>query len=251
MRRGAPQVMASVSWERGEPHRDRGLFAAILARRSNPRRFDGRAVTLQQRAQLLAMVPEEFNLRWLDDPTQVRAVAALAGDAIEASSENARAQAERYRWVRFSDGDERRAGDGVTPEHMSLMGPRGWLAARALHPRSRAHAWGAGSLAHEASSAIRSAGSLALLTSPRPSEAMHLLAGQVYERIALQATALGLAQQPLASPLESPQHRTGIAERFGAAHGEEPLLLVRIGHARAVATTVRRAVALVSTWHIA
>jgi hypothetical protein len=248
-RAGAPRVVASITWAPGEAHRDRALFAAIPLRRSNPRPYEGRGITMQERAQLQAQVPDELRLHWLDDRSQIRTVAGVVHDAIRSRTVDAKAQVERYRWLRLSDSDERRSGDGVTPERMSLFGPLGWLVARALHPRSRAYAWGAGSLAHETADATRHSGALALLTAPKRQDATFLLAGQAYERVALKAAELGLAQQPLAGPIESEAHRAPLSRRFGAAAGEEPLLLVRFGHARAPEPTARRAVALVSTYH--
>ena len=116
-----------------------------------------------------------------------------------------------------------------------------------MHPKSRLHGWGAGSWAHEAEDTVRSSGALALLTAVRRTDATPIMAGQTYERLALQVAAFGLAQQPLSAPIESPRHRTALAARFAAA-GEEPLLLVRLGHGKAPEPTPRRGVALVSTW---
>ena len=246
-RTGQALVAASVAWEPGEARRDPALFAAIPARRTNPRHYDGRGLTMQERAQLEAQVPDELRLHWLDDRAAIHAAAVVVRQAMDTRVHDPAAQVERYRWLRLSDGDERRAGDGVTPEHLNLGGPLGWLAARALHPRSRAYAWGADSLARETADATRNSGALALLTAPVRQDATFLVAGQAYERLALRATALGLAQQPLAGPIESEAHRVPIARCFGAA-GEEPLLLVRFGHAHPPAPTARRAVALVSTW---
>jgi len=94
---------------------------------------------------------------------------------------------------------------------------------------------------------VRSSGALALLTLPRRSDAGWLVGGQAYERFALRAATLGVSQHPLASPIASEHHRAGIAQRFHAT-GEEPLLLVRLGHAKSPSPTARRGVALVSTY---
>ncbi len=244
---GAPLVAARITWEPGEQRRDRALFLALGARRSNPRHYDGRAITMQDRAQLLAQVPEELNLHWLDDRAEIRRVALLVHDATLARSRDAVGQGERFRWLRMSDGDARRTGDGITPERLGLAGPLGWLAAHALRPGGHAFAWGVGSVAHEAADAVRSSGALALLSAPRRQDPTFLMAGQAYERLALKATTLGLAQQPLSAPVESEPHRAMLAKRFGAA-GEDPLLLVRLGHAHAPDPMPRRAVALVSTY---
>jgi nitroreductase len=247
VRHGTSLVAARVTWVPGEQSRDRVLFSALGDRRTNPGHYGGRAITMQHRAQLLAQVPEDLRLHWLDDRNEIRHVARLVRDATDAIAADDRAQAERYGWLRLSDDAARRTGDGVEPERMGLGGPFGWLAARALHPRSRLHGWGTGSWAHEAEDTVRSSGALALLTAPKRTEATAIVAGQTYERFALQATAFGLAQQPLTAPVESAKHRATLATRF-AATGEEPLLLVRLGHANPPDPAPRRAVALVSTW---
>lgn len=247
VRPGAPLVAARITWANGEQPRDRLLFAALPDRRSNPGHYGGRAITMQARAQLLAQVPEDLRLHWLDDRNEIRRVARLVREATEAITDDARAQAERCHWLRLSDRAAERSGDGVTPERIGLGGPLGWLAARAMHPKSRLHGWGAGSWAHEAEDAVRSSGALALLTTSKRTDAAAIVAGQAYQRLALQATVFGLAQQPLSAPVESAKHRAALATRFAAA-GEEPLLLVRLGHAKPPDPAPRRGVALVSTW---
>jgi len=246
-RAGSPLVAASITWAPGEPRRDRPLFQALPQRRSNPHHYDGRAITMAQRAALLAQVPEDLSLHWLDDRAEIHRVARIVREAMLSRTREDGAQAERFRWLRLSDADERRMGDGVTPERIGLSGPLGWLAAHTLHPHGHGFGWGTSSLAHEAEDAVRSAGALALLTAPQKQDATFLLAGQAYERLALKATTFGLAQQPLSAAIESEPHRAVLARAFGAA-GEDPLLLVRLGRAHPVPPTARRTVALVSTY---
>lgn len=248
-RPGAPLVAARITWEPSDQHRDRALFLALASRRSNPRHYDGRAIAMQDRAQLLAQVPEGLNLNWLEDRAEIRRVATLVHDATLARSHDAVAQRERFHWLRMSEAEARRTGDGLTPDRLSLNGPLGWLAARALNPGGHAFTWGAGSVAHEAAETVRASGTLALLSAPRRNDPTFLMAGQAYERLALKATSLGLAQQPLSAPIESEPHRAVLAKRFGVP-GEEALLLVRLGRAAPPAPTPRRAVALVSTWRV-
>jgi nitroreductase len=247
VRHGTSLVAARITWLPGDQPRDRVLFAALGDRRTNPRHYDGRTVTMTHRAQLLAQVPEDLRLHWIDDRNEIHNVARLVREATETIADDARSQAERCRWMRLSDSSAWRTGDGVTPERMGLGGPFGWLAARALPPNSHFHGWGAGNWAHETEDAVRSSGALALISASRRQDATSIVAGQAYERFALQATAFGLAQQPLTAPIESEKHRALLARRFGAA-GEEPLLLVRLGHAKPPDPAPRRAVALVSTW---
>lgn len=247
VRPGSPLLAARVTWSPGDQPRDRLLFSALAERRSNPEHYGGRTITMQVRAQLLSQVPEDLRLHWIDDRNEIRRVARLVREATEAIAADERAQAERVSWLRLSDRAARQRGDGVTPERIGLGGPLGWLAARTLHPRSRFSGWGAGSWASEAEDTVRSSGALALLTTPKRTEATTIVAGQAYERLALQVAAFGLAQQPLSAPIESAKHRAALATRF-AASGEEPLLLVRLGHAKPPEPMPRRGVAMVSTW---
>jgi nitroreductase len=246
-RPGAPLVAARVTFAAAEQPRDRAQFQALSVRRTNPRHYEGRGITMPDRAALLAQVPDELNLHWLDDKDGIRKVASIVHDATLSRTHDRAAQAERWKWLRLSDDEAARSGDGVTPDRLSLSGPLGWLAARTLRPGAHGFTWGTGSVAHEAADAVRNSGALALLCAPKAEDATFLMAGQAYERLALKATALGLAQQPLSAPIESEAHRAALAKRFGAA-GEEPLLLVRLGHARPPDPTPRRAVALVSTY---
>jgi hypothetical protein len=246
-RPGASLVAAAVSWQAAERARDRLLYSALTERRSNPHPFDGRAIAIQSRSQLLAQVGEEVRVHWLEDRDDVRAIADIAHDGVEAVMANKRAQAERQAWLRSSDGDVRERGDGVTAERLGLGGPARWFAGRSLRPDSHFYGWGSSSLAKDTRDLVRSAGAVALLTLPRKSDAGWLVGGQAYERFALRAATLGVAQHPLAAPIASERHRLSMAQRFHA-EGEEPLLLVRLGHAKPPSPTARRGVALVSTY---
>jgi hypothetical protein len=246
-RAGTSLVAAAVTWKPAERSRDRLLFSAVTERRSNARGYDGRAITIPNRSQLLAQVGEEARVHWLEDRDDIHAVGNLAHDAVRAVMNDRAAQAERRKWLRGSDGDVREHGDGVTSERLGLGGPAGWISGRSLHPQSRFYGWGMASMAKDTRDLIRSSGGLALFTLPAKSDGGWIVGGQAYERFALRAATLGIAQQPLSAPIASAQHRTILARRFHA-EGEEPLLLVRLGHAKQPSPMPRRGVALVSTY---
>jgi len=245
-RPGASRVAATVSWAPGEAARDGALFNAFPARRSNPHAYDGRAIPAEHRNRLLAQVGEEVRVHWLEDRSDLRAVGELVHDAVELVQSDRRAQGERLRWLRDSEREAREHGDGMTAEQLGLGGPARWWAGRSLQPTSRFYGWGAASLAKDVRDLVRGSGALALLTLPARSPAGWIVGGQAYERFALRATSFGVAQHPLSAPIQSERHRALIARRF-QAEGEEPLLLVRLGHADAPHATPRRGVALVST----
>jgi len=246
-RPGSALLAAAVSWQPSDRPRDQLLRFALTERRSNPRPFDGRAIASQNRAQLLAQVGEETRVHWLEDRDEVRAVGEIVHDAVATVMQDRRAQAERLAWMRGSDGDAREHGDGMTPERLGLGAPARWISGRSLRPESRFYGWGRSSLAKDTRDLVRSAGALALLTLPARSDEGWLMGGQAYERFALRAATLGIAQHPIAAPIASERHRAILVRRFHA-DGEEPLLLVRLGHAKAPPPTPRRGVALVSTY---
>jgi hypothetical protein len=244
---GAHGVVAQVSWAEGEAPRDRPMAAAITRRRTNRRDYDGRAITLQDGAQLMAQAPDGCAVHWIDDRAAIRAVADIAFEAERAQVGDRRAQAERFAWMRL-DGDEARGrGDGVTLDALEFGGPAHWFAGRYFNPRSRFLGLGADSAGKKAREQVRSSGALALLTTTRRGEASWLMGGQMLARFALKATSIGIAHQPFAAPVEIERTRGELLRRFGAT-GEDPLLLVRLGHAKPPDPSLRRAVALVTSF---
>jgi hypothetical protein len=160
---------------------------------------------------------------------------------------DARAQRERLAWMRFGEGEARRRGDGITVDDLELGGPARWLAGRYFDPSSMFLGFGAGSAAKQARDDVRSAGALALLAAREGGEMTALSAGQAFERFALRATTLGIAHQPLSTPIEVTRYRGDLLRAFGAI-GQEPLLVVRLGHAKAPGPSVRRAVSQVASF---
>lgn len=246
-RAGMPFVAAQVAWNGDQRPRDRLLFLAIPDRRTNGRHYDGRAITIQSRTQLMALAPDDVRLHWLDEPQAIRDIADVTRDATLARMRDRHAQAERFAWLRLSDDAARRTADGVPIDRLEMGGPARWFASHYFHPESRFFGLGAQSVAKEAREAVRSSGALVLLSVPARTPAAGVVAGQTLQRFALRATTLGIAHQPLSSPIESERHRAILAKRFGAT-GEEPMLLLRLGHAKPPEPTLRRGAALVSTF---
>jgi nitroreductase len=244
---GLGNVAAEVTWMPGDAPRDRQLFDAIPSRRTNRQDYDGRGIFLQNRARLTAQVADDTRLHWLDDHDRLDDLSDTVRDVVHDRVLDPRAQAERFRWMRPGDDDARKRGDGVTVDELEFGGLAHWLAGRYFNPRSMFLRFGAEHAAKQARSQVRSAGALALITTARPGKAQWLASGQAYERLALTATALGIAQQPMSEPLETEAGRNAVLQAFGVS-GEQPLMLVRLGHARNPQPSVRRAVALVASF---
>ena len=239
-------VAAEVAWNGREARRDRTLAPWIVQRRTNRHDYDGRAILMLHAAQLTAQASDSVRLHWVDDRGTIRGLADFVHDVTRAGMMDRRAEAERFAWLRPDDEAERR-GDGVAPDVLEVGIPGRWFARRWFDPHGSLLRFGAGSLAHQARDGVRSAGAVALLTTSAPGPTGWLMAGQAWERVALKATQLEIAHQPLHAPLEQPAARAEVARRFGAA-GEEPLMFVRFGHARRVPPSPRRAVALVTSF---
>lgn len=243
---GANGVVAEVIWSGGEARRDRAMFTMIPERRTNRREFDGRGLYPQNRAQLGAQVPEGLALHWIDDRKKVRNLADLVFDATRTQARDPRAEAEHYNWIRFGD-DAKKRGDGVSVDALEFGGPADWFAGKYFNPNSMFAGFGADSAAKQSREQVRSAGALALLTASRRDDAQRLMGGQALQRFALKATELGIAHQMMSAPVETPSTRGPLLAAFGAT-GEDPLLLVRLGHAKAPKPSTRRSVALVATF---
>jgi hypothetical protein len=243
---GANGVVAEVVWRDGETLRDTGMSAAIPERRTNRREYDGRAILPQSRAQLTAQIPETLALHWIDERDALRDAADLVHDATREQILDPRVQAEQFGWMRFDDDAEKRR-DGIPVDALELGGFSGWFASHTYNPNSRFLHFGADGAAKQARSQVRSSGALALLCGSRREEMQWLMAGQAFERFALKATQLGVAHQALSAPLESEHHRMALLRLFGAA-GEDPLVLLRLGHARPPKAIPRRALATVASF---
>ena len=243
---GANGVVAEIAWRDGETQRDTGMMAAIPERRTNRREYDGRAILPQSRAQITAQIPETLALHWIDDRDLLRDAADLIHDATREQIMDPRIQAEQFSWMRFDDAAEKRR-DGIPVDALELGGFSGWFASHTYNPESRFLHFGADGAAKQARSQVRSSGGLALLTGARREEAQWLMAGQAFERVALKATQLGVAHQAISAPIESERHRTALLRLFGAA-GEDPLVLLRLGHAKPPQAIPRRTVATVASF---
>jgi nitroreductase len=243
---GPKLVAARVTWTAGESRRDRQLFAAIPLRRTNRRDYDERGLYMQNRAALSAQLPSEVRVHWIEERKRIDAVSDLVRGATEVQVEDRRAQAEQYAWMRF-DNQARKRGDGIAVDDLEYGGPALWFAGRTLNPNSMFGRFGQGSAVRHVRGAVRSSGALALLTIANGNPRAWIAGGQAFERFALRATSLGIAHQPVHAPIEVTRFRGDLVRAFGAV-GQEPLLLVRLGHAKSPDPSVRRGVSMIASF---
>lgn len=243
---GPKLVAARVTWTSADTRRDRVLFSAIPLRRTNRRDYDERGIYMQNRAALSAQIPSDVHIHWIDERKRIDELGDLVREATEAQLRDRRVQDEQFAWMRFDD-QARKRGDGIRIDDLEYGGPALWFAGRTLNPGSMFSRFGQGSTVRHARGAVRSSGALALLTIPNGNPRAWINGGQAYERLALRATTLGIAHQPIHAPVETPRFRGDLVRAFGAI-GEEPLLLLRLGHAKAPDHSMRRSVATVASF---
>lgn len=208
------ELIALVTFEEeGQPSSFRlpELFEAIAARRTNHHPYDGRPVPAEDVERLQACCVEEGLLLHLtDDPEIKRAVDELVvrADALQFADPEWRE--ELGYWM----------GQGVfgTPWLMSKVSQ---LAVTYLN-------MGKGT-GKKDSELLMSAPLLAVISSLDDDRASQVRAGQVFQRVALMATALDVSVHPMSQILEIPELKAQVADLIPAA-GVVPQHTFRLGY---------------------
>ncbi|WP_295882451.1 nitroreductase [uncultured Thiohalocapsa sp.] len=211
------------------------LSAALVRRQCTRRPFDGRAIAREHRA-LLAQAGACGTARTLllDSPALRDTVIDFvrAGDVTQLTDPAFRR--ELIRWLRFTDAEALETGDGLasTPAGQPSL-PR-WLA----RPLLRFLLTGRGQAETDTAN-IRSSPLLAVVVASADSPGAWVDAGRAYERLALQATALGIRTAFINQPIEVPSLRASLHGALGL-HGETAQLLLRLGHGPEAPFSLRR-----------
>ncbi|MGQ3684390.1 MAG: Acg family FMN-binding oxidoreductase [Candidatus Loosdrechtia sp.] len=139
-------------------------------------------------------------------------------------------------WIRFSDGEAIRTGDGLSARVMGIPPAPRWLGRLLFRtffrvkPEKDKHAC-----------CIRSSAGIAVFISNADDKAHWVEAGRCYERFALQATALGIRNAFVNQPVEESGLCPEFARAFGLGDGR-PDLVVRFGKGREMPRSLRRPV---------
>lgn len=137
-------------------------------------------------------------------------------------------------WIRFNPGEAMRTGDGLSGRTSGQPSLPRWLAkwilGMVLTPKGQADT--------DATN-IKSSAGVAVFVSSRDDKAAWVDAGRVYERFALQATALNVRTAFINQPIELLPLRTQL-ESWLNLHGEHALLMVRFGHGPSAPFSLRR-----------
>ncbi len=227
------------------------LYEAIPHRHTNRGPYDrSRAVPPELLDAMTRSAGDDARLSWLVSDTDRRRLGQLivrATEAIVADDAQSRASA---RWFRFRWADVQRHRDGITID-ANLTDPLMRVAAKMLPPLSRERSdrfW----LAATRDTFVATAAGFGILSvHDARDNAQRLRGGRAWQRLHLQATARGLALQPLNQPTERADRERVLAiePTFGRALTElvddaawQALMTFRVGYpTRPAALSPRRA----------
>ena len=139
-------------------------------------------------------------------------------------------------WIRFSDGEAIRNGDGLTARSTGNPPAPRWLGRLLFRAFFRAKPENDKCARH-----IRSSAGIAVFVSSVNSKDHWVEAGRCYERFALQATALGIRNAFVNQPVEESRLRPEFAKELGLGD-QRPDFVVRFGRGREMPRSLRRRV---------
>lgn len=203
------------------PRYNTDLFAAIPTRHTNHKEYDGRPVSGDVVRRLEACCEEtSVTLSLTDDETRKQ-----WGEAL------------------IHEGDMRQFSDPAYRKELGTWIGRGvfgdsWLQAR-IGQLAVTYVNMGKTIARKNARLLRSAPMLGVLTTREDTAHAHMLVGQVYERISLTATTLGLSIHPMSQPLELPDLRRKLADLLPVS-GIFPQHMFRLGYAEPEATHTPR-----------
>jgi nitroreductase len=213
------------------------LADAISLRQSNRQLYDGRRIPDEHLRMLLAANTfdgiEAVPVR--TDDSAIAPIIELVKEANRLQFEDQRFVNELIEWIRFSRKEVDRTHDGLTATALGFPPIPRWLGKLVMKKLVKPEAE-----AKKCEKAIRSA-SLVLLFIARAHDQKHWVdLGRAFQRLVLTATSLGIAHAHLNMPCEVLSVRQKLARHLGLQHGEQPLLLIRLGYASALPRAPRR-----------
>ena len=217
-------------------------FKAIPKRQSTRAEFDGKPLSVAELNLLeQAGAGRGVSIRLITDKPSMEQVLEFVVAGNSNQMNDAAFMNELKQWIRFSDAEAMRAGDGLATRTTGNPSVPRWLA-------SPLSGWFLSADSENAKYAkhIRSSAGIAVFVSDADDKAHWIEAGRCYERFALQATALGIRTAFVNQPVEVASIRPRFASLLGVA-GKRPDLVVRFGRGPAMPGSLRRDVDAVLT----
>ncbi len=222
------------------------LYSAIAQRQCTRSEFDGRALSADDlRLLRVAVKPPGTSagvqLLLITEKPQMEQVLAQVIAANAAQMDDPAFVIELKSWIRFSDAQALRSGDGLFSRASGNMVVPSWLGS-ALFPLF----FNASSENDKYAKQVRSSAGIAVFTSedvlpnePFAQKAHWVETGRAFQRFALQATALGIRTAFVNQPVEVISQRVAFAASLGLG-SRRPDLVVRFGRAPLMPRSLRR-----------
>ncbi|QEA38290.1 Tat pathway signal protein [Pistricoccus aurantiacus] len=213
------------------------LFKAIPHRQCTRSDFDGKPLSLEELHRLEAAgTGHGVALLMLTEREAMEKVLEYVVQGNRMQVDNPNFVRELERWIRFSDGEAIRTGDGLPARVTGSPPAPRWLGRLLFRAFFRAKPENDKYARH-----IRSSAGIAVFVSNRDDKAHWIEAGRCYQRFALQATALGIRNAFINQPVEEAGLRPEFAKALGLGDGR-PDLVVRFGRGREMPKSLRRPV---------
>lgn len=225
-----------VEFEETTPVRT-ALFEAIPERQCSRVEFDGEPLSGTE-IELLKEVSsgDGVSVLLVTGEEQKAQIARYVAEGNRAQFADDAWAAELKAWIRFSAGEAGRTGDGLYGPVMGSPSVPRWLGLLAMKYGFSAKAQNRKDFRN-----IKSSSAIAVLYSEGNDKRHWIEAGRCYERLALQAAALGLRTAFINQPVEVAAIRPEFARFLGIGE-QRPDLVVRIGHGPECPRSLRRPV---------
>lgn len=214
---------------------DADLFRAIPERQSTRRAYEARPIPPDQLAALDRAAREDgVAVHVTTSLPQIDTIAELVEAATRAQFKSSAYRAELASWVRFNPKETEEHADGLTFAALGRARAPRWLGAPALKTLASA-----GHEAKRAARLVRSAAALMVFAAREDDKRNWVAVGQSFERVALTATALGIRHAHANTACEVAEVRRRLQSYLGLGLAE-PLVLIRLGYAKARPRSPRR-----------
>ncbi|TVM01274.1 MAG: hypothetical protein CV087_11095, partial [Candidatus Brocadia sp. WS118] len=195
------------------------LFEAITARRTNRLDYDGKPLTPEERAKLPSVNDQSVVL--IEDHERIEEIAKVSGKGTYKTLGRSDFKRELSKWVR---NNWTRKPDGMPGYAMGIPAPLSLLASTMVRI-APIHKQEAPKVEKEANQAS----AIAVVVTHNDNKEAWIKAGQILERIWLEATAAGLAAMPLTAAIESSDDDRKIVQTITRTN-LFPQGILRIGH---------------------
>jgi hypothetical protein len=212
------------------------LFDAIPQRQNTRSEYDGRSIPASDLDRILSLPIEPgVSLRIITAANELETLVDYVNQGNLSQYADTAFVDELIEWLRFNKRDALAAMDGLYSVCSGNPEVPGWLG------RMFVAGTKPGQQADVDAKKLRSSSAAVVIASETEDKSTWVRTGQVYERLALQTTALGIKSAFLNQPIEVSKLRSQFQGAVGLG-ASIPQLLIRLGYAEAMPKSLRRPV---------